>query len=404
MGISNLSGQELRPQFDDPPAKYGPIDCWWWEAGKLDKERMTWQLEEMKRKGISGTWFYPRLIYGEALAPTPAYWTDEWWEFFRFSMQEHRRLGLTAWTSDWTAAEYFQFQLRDQREQEPWLTGRRLAIHKHESTGSGQVSIQIPANQAVLDAAAFEKTDRGLDETTRQPVELDGRELLWHAPTAGWVLTAVVSEPYDLDYLNRDVTERWIDVLLGEHERRVGEYLGSPLQAYGTDELVVLQGNILVSEELLARFETERGYDPRPLLAGMFLDVGRRTEQIRCQYYDLMVSMLEENLYRPFADWLHQRGMLYTEFCPNGKWVDMLGQTYHYGDFYRYMRHYDYPGNEEDTNRTRTFQAKLVSSIAHLYEKRASGPLRFLGLRVGAHSRGESGVDQPELRLRHQSV
>ena len=57
----------------------------------------------------------------------------------------------------------------------------------------------------------------------------------------------------------------------------------------------------------------------------------------------------------------------------------MLGQTYHYGDFFRYMRHYDYPGNEEDANRTRTFQAKLASSIAHLYRKERAGLTAYWG-------------------------
>ena len=35
--------------------------------------------------------------------------------------------------------------------------------------------------------------------------------------------------------------------------------MGSTLQAYGTDELVVLGGNILFSDELLARFQAEIG-------------------------------------------------------------------------------------------------------------------------------------------------
>ena len=118
------SAKELRNNFPDPPARFGPIDCWWWEACELDKEKMSWQLSEMKRMGIAGTWYYPRLAKGESLEPTPAYWTEEWWEFFSFSMQEHKRLDLIAWTTDWASAgELFQNKLRAQREKEPWLWG-----------------------------------------------------------------------------------------------------------------------------------------------------------------------------------------------------------------------------------------------------------------------------------------
>jgi len=376
---TNPSYEELRRTFPDPPAEYGPIDCWWWEAGVLDKERMTWQLQEMKRMGVSGTWYYPRLIYGEALEPTPAYWTEEWWDFFRFSMQEHERLGLVAWTSDWTAAEFFQGQLREQREKEPWLWGRRLAMHQKEASGPGPLTLELQDDESLLWAAAFRKGDRGLEEASRHDLEPESRRVSWQAPESGWVLTAVVSRPYDLDYLNRKVAERWIEVLLGTHEKQLGDFLGTTLQAYGTDELYVLRGNILYSEALLERFREEKGYDPLPLLACLFADLGPRTDQIRCEFYDVMITMLEENLFQPFAQWLHKRGMVYTEFCPNGKWMDVLAQTYHYGDFFRYMRHYDYPGNEENTGRTRTFQAKMASSIAHLYQRKRTGLCNYWG-------------------------
>ena len=86
--------EDLLSQFRNPPTDYGPIDCWWWEAGPLDKDRMRWQLEEMKEKGVSGTWYYPRFVHGQPLSSDPQYWTEGWWEFTRFAVEEHQRLGL----------------------------------------------------------------------------------------------------------------------------------------------------------------------------------------------------------------------------------------------------------------------------------------------------------------------
>lgn len=40
MADSQPSELELRQRFADPPAEYGPVDCWWWEAGELDRDRM----------------------------------------------------------------------------------------------------------------------------------------------------------------------------------------------------------------------------------------------------------------------------------------------------------------------------------------------------------------------------
>ena len=116
---------------------------------------MRWQLEEMSEKGIAGTWFYPRFTSGEPLASDPPYWTEEWWDFVRFSMEEHRRLGMVAWLNDWTARQFFQDRLRAERAENPSLGGRRLALHAEESTAPGWIEIVVPPGEEVLDAAAY---------------------------------------------------------------------------------------------------------------------------------------------------------------------------------------------------------------------------------------------------------
>ena len=158
-----------------------------------------------------------------------------------------------------------QEELRAQRAREPWLWGRRLAMHRREASGPGPLAIQLGEQETLLWAAAFRNTRHGLDENSRRDLAAEGRTITWQAPEAGWTLTAVVSQPHDLDYLDRRVAERWIDLLLAPHEQGLAGYMGSTLQAYSTDELVVLGGNILFSDELLARFQAETGFDPRPL-------------------------------------------------------------------------------------------------------------------------------------------
>ena len=36
--------QSLLGQFADPSSEYGPIDCWWWEAARVSRDKLTWQL------------------------------------------------------------------------------------------------------------------------------------------------------------------------------------------------------------------------------------------------------------------------------------------------------------------------------------------------------------------------
>jgi len=376
-----ISISTLRHQFSSPPLEYGPIDCWWWEAAHLDKERMRWQLEEMKEKGVAGTWFYPRFVFDQPLRSDPPYWTEEWWDFNRFSVEEHQRLGMYSWFNDWTAHQFFQNKVREERQQNPSLTGRRLVIREEASKASGKIQIEIPSEEEVLEVAAYKQVNGGLDYASRKDLSdaIVENKLTWEAQEAGWLVTVVTSQPHDLDYLNTSMTNRWIEILLGVHEEKLKDFVGNTLKAYGTDEVDIINGNVLYSPSLLDIFKSVKGYAPSPYLVGLFHDIGKLTDKIRCEYYDVLVSMLEENLYKPFSQWLNERGMLYVEFCPRGKSEDMLTQTYQYGNFFRYMGNYSIPGNEENTGRTRTFQAKLSSSIAHLYGRNRVGLCAYWG-------------------------
>ena len=113
------------------------------------------------------------------------------------------------------------------------------------------------------------------------------------------------------------------------------------MQAYNTDELVVLGATFWLRRPSWSDSEPKRGSIRGRCWPCSWI-WGRAPTKCAASNYDIMVALLEEILFPPFADWLQARGMCYTEFCPNGKWLDMLGQTYHYGDdFFRYMRHYD---------------------------------------------------------------
>ena len=387
---NTFSRKALLHKFRDPASKYGPIDCWWWEAAHLSKEKITLQLEELKAKGLAGTWFYPRFVRGEPLQSDPPYWTERWWEFTSFSMQEHRRLGLIAWVSDWTGNELFQDKLRSEHKDHPELMGQRLAIHEQEATWRRnwrepcRIEIEIPAEERILYAAAYRKAGDGLDFSSHWPLNdaIVGNRLTWSAPEQGCLVTVVTAQPHDLNYLDKAVADRWLELLLGEYEARLADHVGSTLQAYGPDEMYVLRGNILYSPALIERFKAEKGYDPLPYLIGIFRDIGARTDKIRCDYYGVIVSLLDENFYKPIADWLHQRGMLYTTIATWGR-QDPVAQTHHYGDFFRMMRHFDVTGNEDPKHvdvADRCFiDAKLSSSIAHLYGRNRAAVCAYWG-------------------------
>lgn len=275
----------LAQMFQDPPTEYGPIDGYWWEGGRLDKDRLRWQLEELKDKGIAGTWFYARFLGGEPLGSDPGYFTDEWWEFTRFVAEEHRRLGLLNWTSNWTLLGFEQHALRAQREADSSLWGQRLVAYEAQAQPSlSEVSLEIDEGDEILDVAAYELDGKTLLQHTRVDLTdaVDSRTVRWTAPGPDWLLTVVAARRWDLDYLSSKVGEGWTEVVLGEYERQLPGLLGADgVSAFGPDEMTLLNGTLVFSGSLMEALRAAWGEDPVPYLIGLFRDIGPRTEQVR---------------------------------------------------------------------------------------------------------------------------
>jgi hypothetical protein len=365
-----LSREVLLEGFRSPSEDYGEIDCWWWEAGHVTEEKLRWELEELKDKGIAGPFLYPRFLNNEPLRPDPPYWSEEWWERVRFTLESGQQLGLRSWFSDWSGG-YFEF-VQNRLRKYPELVGRRLVIHQKESQRRELVEIVVPPAENILSAAVYKKQNDSLDYSTRGDLleAIHNHTVQWNAPGAGWLVAVIASQPYDLDYLNRALVDRWLEIYFEEYARRLPGLLGKTLAAYGPDEGWMLMGNAFYSRSLAENVQSERGYDIAPHLIALFHDIGPKTDQIRCDYYDAMSALVEENFYKPFAEWLHQHGMIYVTVATCGR-ENLLEQTYEYGDFFRYMRWFDITGNEdpgqENIPERHFIDAKLSSSIAHLY-------------------------------------
>ncbi len=91
----------LEDQFRDPPADARPRVYWVWLHTGLSKSRITFELEEMKKKGIGGAIQWDPgpgpSRYGtraEPLLPGPDWMSAEWREALRHALKEAGRLGL----------------------------------------------------------------------------------------------------------------------------------------------------------------------------------------------------------------------------------------------------------------------------------------------------------------------
>lgn len=77
---------QLIENFRKVPEGYGEVAFYWWLGDKLTKERLSWQLEQLKDHAISGIQInYAHsdqggLSWGLTIESDPALFSEEWWE------------------------------------------------------------------------------------------------------------------------------------------------------------------------------------------------------------------------------------------------------------------------------------------------------------------------------------
>ena len=98
--------QNLRGNFQTPPAGYGEVPFWWWSGDRLDKARLEWQLDQLHKKGVAGVQVnYIRNDRGRgSYNNDPPIFTPEWWDFYSYASQVAAKynmgIGLSTYTLD----------------------------------------------------------------------------------------------------------------------------------------------------------------------------------------------------------------------------------------------------------------------------------------------------------------
>jgi hypothetical protein len=70
------SNDNLKQNFINPPAEYSMAPFWSWN-GTLEKDRLLWQLKQMKEKGIDGAFMHARAGINKGETP---YFSKGWWD------------------------------------------------------------------------------------------------------------------------------------------------------------------------------------------------------------------------------------------------------------------------------------------------------------------------------------
>lgn len=285
--------KSLKNSFISPPDSAKPRVYWWWLFNRVDKAGITRDLEEFKAKGISGVNLICTGGYaGAAPLPGVKYQSPEWWDLFRYTVKDARRVNI----------EFgFNFSAGGWTMEAPWVTPdnamKKIVQADLNVEGPKKFSDMLPHPQTVDDyyhdycVQAFPHKGAGGNINLKDIIDLtdklqpDGK-LEWEVPEGQWTIlrtgytltgegrwhaypegdTFEGGDGYQIDYLNSAAFDDYFKhfggvVLNAAHQA------GGHLSYLWSDSWEC--GKLTWTQDFPNQFLKYRGYDLKPYLPAL---------------------------------------------------------------------------------------------------------------------------------------
>jgi hypothetical protein len=370
-----------RENFTRPPLEMGIIPFWFWN-GLMDRKEMEWQLREYHAKGIRSIF-----IHGRFGLKAP-YVSDAWFEKVKEAVELARSIGIDAWVYDemnWPSGT----AERKVPTRYPHLTQKYLELVALNVDGPLFTFLEATDNRYVntgdsWPVAAFGCTEEEFQTGIKSPIDLTlnlsfEKVLPWEAPAGKWRLLYFLQKEvsYYIDTLNPESTERFIELTHERYRKSVGGEFGATVPGFYTDEPAMHYYHVGIDNyvvpwttQMFKIFREKRGYDLRPFLPALYLNMGPRTAAIRYDFWRTLTEQYAETYYGRIRSWCEENGVLFTGHLLFEEWLRMHARCE--GNLFRYLEKMHivgvdhlYPkiGTEQEPDQH--VALKIASSAAH---------------------------------------
>jgi len=399
----NVAAQDITPDpngFMNPPVCARPGAFWAWLEGHVSLDRITYELEEMKAKGMGGAdiWDVHAYINPNQMIPAgPTFLGEKSLKAVAHALREAKRLGLSMGmvaASGWNAGGTWV---------KPADAGMGLFHSQISVQGPTRFSRALPfpevpkqcpkdadgrplfsRNVAVL--AVPQRNDQIL-ESTDSVIDVTGffdkdECLTWDVPAGTWtILRFVMSNTgYQLiaqspnsggpmiDFLNSESTRMHFGTIMNRLESELGDIKDFPLDHLEVDSME-LGHHTIWTGRIIERFKKAYGYDPLtylPLLKGWTTQDAEIKQRFLYDWKKLVSDVFIDNHYRAGSAFLRQYGVKLCaeaggpgapiwDSCPVDALKALGAVDILRGEFWPKMRN--------------IWLVKEISSAAHIYGK-----------------------------------
>ena len=362
---------DVLPGFVNPPKGYGEVPFYWWQGDTLTHERLLWQLDQLKNKGISSLQInyshldYGGITYGLSNPSKPALFTDAWWKLFKWFAAEAQKRDMTVSLSDYTLGIGQGFSMDEAIKQNPDLNGSLLKNYTKILTGTGY--LKVPENTLTLTAFKMKEDSSLIIESRKDLLPLvKDTGFIYSFLNETWKVEGVYSERLipSYDPMHPQSGKAYDHYFFGKFEEALPDKGSGALNFFFSDELNFRVSGNIWNNYFAEEFKRRKGYDIIPYLDALFVEIGAITPKIKLDYNDVIVSLSEENFFKPVYQWHQDRGLIFG--CDHGGRGRDVAE---FGDYFRTQRWNQGPGSDQPQLSKDIIKAKVASSIAHLYNR-----------------------------------
>ena len=295
---------------------------WWWFGPAVTRAELEREMKLMKDGGIGG--FEVQPVYPLALDDPNTgirnfpFLSDKYLQALRFTSDKARELGLRM---DLTLGSGWPFggaqvPVRDAAgmlriERLPIAEGEhRLALPAMEAGENLLAVFLLPVRDGNSDGSSIRELTEVKEGAVTLPGDLEGdhEALVFISSRSGMMVKrpAIGTEGFVLNHYDRTAVEGYLKNV-GD---RLIQTLGShPPYAVFCDSLEVYQSDWTLS--FLEEFRKRRGYDIKPHLPALSIDLGPRTPAIRHDWALTLTELFNENFMMPVHEWSQKNKTLF---------------------------------------------------------------------------------------------
>lgn len=362
---------DVLPGFINPPKGYGEVPFFWWQGDTITKERLLWQLDQISGKGISSLQInyshrdYGGLSYGLSNPSKPALFTDAWWDLFRWFADEAGKRGMSVSLSDYTIGIGQGFAMDEALKNNPGLNGS--VLRSKSWVIRGKKTLEIPENTLSVTSYKILKDSTLISQSGKDIHSIVANGKLNY--DAGDSLTRVIvvySEKLipSFDPMHPESGKAYCEYFFGKFEKALQGSRNGFLNFFFSDELNFRVSGNLWDDFFASEFKKRKGYNITKHLDALYYNTGDSTSAIRLDYNDVLVSLSEENFFKPVYQWHQDRGLIFG--CDHGGRGRDVAE---FGDYFRTQRWNQGPGSDQPYLSKDIVKAKVAASISHLYER-----------------------------------